>query len=372
MIKRLTTQGLLFIVILESLFIFTIIFHNFSEKTLEHSSSVLVQSPPLIASSHSNGKAQVFIYNRVPKSASTYFTRLLLSFSRSKHQFRCVRSWKNSPYRLSVSEQNRLKRFLERQAKKSVHQRLIYDRHFHFIPFQSTAKTEFFYFNLIRDPVERALSHFNYQRYVCVTKEKKGQSCTSMDPSLVNMTMDQCISKINPIQCISKSHGVRSMLSFYCGHHPICDDSKTLPTSSTVINMAKENIERYYLSIGLLESLPQSLELFEVLSPDTFRHLKKHYEQFGSSIGIHRTARKFRRQATSNTSQTLRQLLQHEYELYQFIRQRFVHQYNKYFHKSPIIDWLIQFCKDNSHWGSQIFSSNWTNSPMFDHCEKKE
>lgn len=279
---------------------------------------------------------KILIYNRVPKSGSTHFASVLFNLSREHHRFKLISSGVNHPYRLTSGQLRKLEKKLLKSARKNPQQHVIYSRHMHLAMFNASSDVTFHYMNMLRDPLERSISHFDYLRSLCLIMKRRHRNCTSLDQSVIKMTMDQCVSTGDPARCISKPYGVRSFLSFFCGHEPMCDDAETPPSSDAAIALAKYNVERYYVVLGLLEYFHSSLQLFEYIAPDVFAGLSHQYMRFGSKIGAHRTSRKFRHKPNETTLAILRQLLRPEYELYEFIRQRFINQYTTSFRKSPV------------------------------------
>ena len=279
---------------------------------------------------------KILIYNRVPKSASTHFASVLFNLSRQHHRFKVISSGFNHPYRLTSGQLSKLERELVKSAKTNPNQHIIYSRHMHLAMFNASSGVKFYYMNMLRDPTERSISHFDYQRSLCLIMKRRHRNCTSLNQSIIKMTMDQCVSTGDPARCISKPYGVRSFLSFFCGHEPMCNDAGRPPSSDAAIALAKSNVERHYLILGLLEYFHSSLELFEYIAPDVFGGLSHQYMKFGSKIRAHRTSRKFRHTPNETTYATLRQLLRPEYELYEFIRQRFINQYTTSFRKPPV------------------------------------
>lgn len=279
----------------------------------------------------SNSRMKVIIYNRITKAGSLSFATLLARFAKAKKQFRYLASAARLPYRLNTDEQKQLRNRLIKTVPKSAAHRLIYGRHMHFAEFQPNDRITFHYMNMFRDPADRAISHYNYQRVLCIRKRKKpGRNCTNADNSITKYTLDQCMSKMDPSDCLSKFYGVRSVVSFFCGHDPICDDSEKPPNSEAAIALAKSNIEKHYLVIGMLDHFNESLNVFEHVAPEMFTGLTSYYQEFGSEISRHRTPKKYVSNPSKNTRELVKKLLQPEYELYNFVQQRLSEQYRRY------------------------------------------
>ena len=58
-----------------------------------------------------------------------------------------------------------------------------------------------------------------------------------------------------------------SQLAFYCGHGPECNEFE----GEAALAMAKNNVEKYYAVVGVLEEMDKSLEVLENYVPRFFK-----------------------------------------------------------------------------------------------------
>lgn len=279
--------------------------------------------------------AVIILYNRVPKCGSSLMNALLHYLANEKGTFKFIQSTDYDQYRLSRNEQEALRSDLLDQSEQTYHRTVLYERHFHFVHFTSCEKNLFFYINQIRDPLKRALSYYDYVRYVCTVHGPTG-ACLLAHRSLLNLTMEDCVRTGDPARCLTKPYGVRSSISFFCGQAAICDDATGQPNTEKALALAKHNIERYYAHINVLEYIENSLELLEYNHPVIFGGITDIYRVTLNRSLVHETPREYRHPISERTRAILRNLLKHEYELYDFVKQRFIAQYTQAFQRAPL------------------------------------
>ncbi|CAF4287988.1 unnamed protein product, partial [Adineta steineri] len=276
----------------------------------------------------------IIVYNRVPKCGSTLLVRIFQILSNRTRAFTFRQSQELRHYRYSTEEQHTLVTDLVRYSYNVSYQRIVYEQHFHFVNLPSTSKNIFYYINQLRDPLERTLSEFDFERYIGGSSGA-GHANLFLHPSLRNLTMDECVSTGDPTRCLTKLYGVYSPISFFCGQSSFCDDTVTRPTSDAALSQAKSNIERYYIHIGILEYIQSSLELLEHIQPSIFTGVVDIYLNVFNSGKVFATPNKYRHMTSNKTRSILRQLLRPEYELYNFVRSRFIDHYTQVFHRTP-------------------------------------
>ncbi|CAF4315182.1 unnamed protein product [Rotaria sp. Silwood2] len=299
---------------------------------------MLLRHPTAIELPMSNryrNPAIVVLYNCVPKCGSYLMNILFQLLSNQTGAFTFIYDSRYIHHHLSAVEQHNLTIDLLKYTKNASGQPVVYERHFHFIHLTSTSNQIIYYINQLRDPLKRTLSHFDFRRFTCVVAHDETQ-CSLIHSSLRNMTMDECVSTGDPGRCITHPYGVRSPIAYFCGQSSICDDTVTRPTSDAALALAKSNIEQYYIYIGLLEYLESSLELLEHIQPLMFTGLVSTYVNIVKRRSINQVPKKYRHSTTNRTRDVLRQLLKPEYELYNFIRMRFIDHYTRVFHRAPI------------------------------------
>lgn len=279
----------------------------------------------------------IIVYNRVPKCGSSLMNTLLAISSDEGRRYRFIQSEDYAHFRVSLETQRKISSDLLVQTENNFQRAVVYERHLYFVNFQSKEKVIFHYINQIRDPLTRVLSTYDYIRYACHVHGPNG-SCPLGDRKYQNLSMEQCVQTGDPNRCLSPEFGVLSAISFFCGQSAICDVARDNVDREAALTLAKINVERHYSFIGVLEYLESSLELLEYTQPNLFKGILDNYRIKLNSSAVHETPRSFRHPISGKTRRLLIKLLKYEYDLYYFIRQRFMDQYSRMFHYTPRLE----------------------------------
>ena len=115
-----------------------------------------------------------------------------------------------------------------------------------------------------------------------------------------------------------------SQLSFFCGMHPDCNFFE----SEKALQRAKDNVEKYYAVVAVLEEINKSLYVLENYIPRFFRNARKLYGQLMNDTrkrGVNKNMYK------PKMPQKLRNILMNnfslEIEFYEFCKARLQKQY---------------------------------------------
>ena len=279
-------------------------------------------------------KDVIIVYNRVPKCGSTLFLTLLKRLSTKLRRFKMFGSWDFYHVRFTEEEQKKLARRLLTYSEDANGRPIFYDQHMHFFNLSLQKKTSVLYINQIRDPLEHALSTYESKRYKCLVKHSGGL-CAMLDPSVRELTLNECISTGDPARCVTRPYGISSILSFFCGQAQVCDDTLQQPSSRAALALAKSNIERFYIYVGILAYMEMSLELLEYIHLRLFAGITDIYRTGLKSKRVGATPKKHRYEISNQTRTILVRLLQPEYELYDFVRQRLFDQHRRVFGRNP-------------------------------------
>lgn len=278
----------------------------------------------------------MIVYNRLPKCGSTLMLHLLHGLLVENKRFDYMSSTHYTHNRFSSAEQIELSKSIIAYSQTLGGRSVVYNQHFHFFNMPSTSTTVFKYINVIRDPLHQALSAFDYVRYMYLTYPNNPLTETLL-PSVRNMTMDECVLEGDPARCLTKSYGGMSMISYFCGQSSVCDDTKTRPVSRAALSIAKANINRFYIWVGVLEYLESSLELLGFVLPSIFEGVVNTYRKIIKHSRVNVTPAHYRNVISNKTRTILFELLEPEYELYEFVRMRFINHYRHVFKRSPVI-----------------------------------
>ena len=226
------------------------------------------------------------IYNRVPKCGSTTVHTILQKLS-SMNKYTFIRSNRTKAVTvLPLDEERALIEDL--QAENTP---WLFVRHMQMINFSQWNLDMPEYINVIRDPSDRKRSGFYYGGKL---KEK--------------MSFDECVEKTIP-GCIQSN-----MLMFFCGMHQNCSSNKLFHT----LSIAKQNVQKYYGVVGIMEDMESYFQLLEARYPQLFSG--------ATTVYRNATARnvntKFSHSMKETTRLRLHEFLKCEYDFYRFIKQR--------------------------------------------------
>jgi len=280
----------------------------------------------------------VLVYNRIPKSGSTLMLSLLYSLSQSlgylvvRGQYHSYRYWTNND-RIGLGY------FLEQAAGRA---RTVYVQHQYYVNFTENRQQQPVMINMIRDPVEHLISSYYYKRTV-ILQHRGPLDMSQTELEIMTQPLEQCVVE-RRLECVYYGYTVHTnktqqimfrqswspeylypsdVLLYFCGHHPECSKLG----SREALQIAKHNVEHNFAVVGVLEHLTESLAVLEHTLPQFFRgvgdQLRKQSE---TQERVNKNSVKSSK-ISEEVRSVLRQRLSSEYELYQFIKQKLLRQY---------------------------------------------
>ena len=250
------------------------------------------------------GEVQRVFYNRVPKCGSRGVHAVFGVLARRQH-WKLRRHPVNGPYHLSIF---RVWQFVDHF--NSIPGPFVYTGHIHMVNMQKLGVPNPVYINLIREPAERAISHFYYSLFGSTNNVRYGMK---------GRTMEDCLEEI---ECEELNPSM--VLRFFCGHMSLCLDADDMVS---IVAQAKQNVEKFYLTVGLTEHQADFMEVLETLMPRFFFNATAiHREKEMESIQKFKTSNKY--EVKPKSMEKLKYMLGWEYEFYNFIKQRFFNQLN--------------------------------------------
>lgn len=248
------------------------------------------------------------VYNRVPKTASEMLRTLFRDQAKQQDYF-IQNKEIFVPFRLEYSVQQEVVQEISFSQLP-----YFYERHMYFIDFDAYQQPWPVYINIIRDPMDRVLSEYYWSRKICREEDR-----CYFDSAFLNETLDECVTRRSPSECISSKHGINSMIAFFCGHSEKCENH-----NEDALNLARQNIIKHYSVIGVLEKLYNFLFVLENLLPRHFKSITLSYMASGRARDETKTQTVGKRLEPSETTKAvLRHVLSREYELYEFVKLRF-------------------------------------------------
>ncbi|CAH1790901.1 unnamed protein product [Owenia fusiformis] len=251
-------------------------------------------------------------YNRVPKCGSSTLEHILYYVS-NVNNFRYSECGDYRHWRLNNNDYIAFIRSLTVLSRPFV-----IDRHLFYVKCtdikNDVASTERerklkepIYINMVRDPVEQAISNYYYDRL-------DGMSRKNFSEKEKKKTIEECLAGASSGQDLA-SCGLNMNLyaQWFCGHSDDC-----LYNITYAVETAIYNIDSAYTFIGITEHFELSLKAFEKLLP----------RYFNGSVAKYQT--RIRKKVTSNKVEPspyikglLKQYLHPSYIVYNHIKKKF-------------------------------------------------
>ena len=116
-------------------------------------------------------------------------------------------------------------------------------------------------------------------------------------------------------------------LNYSCaGHHPECSKLG----SRAALQIAKYNVEHNFAVVGLLEHLNETMAVLEHKLPQFFAGASARYRLQQAEHGAQVNKNTVKSSGISDDVRAvMRQRLSNEYELYEYVKQKLLKQYNK-------------------------------------------
>ncbi|XP_076304948.1 uronyl 2-sulfotransferase-like isoform X2 [Tachypleus tridentatus] len=258
---------------------------------------------------------QVLLYNRVPKSGGESMIYLIHKISK-QNGFNSTSSMLFNKRKLNAKNQ---KAFIEEMLK--IKPPFVYDRHIYFTDFTKFDYPNPLYINIIREPVEKMISRFFFWRMpnIHVYEELKVAGKVKMDKQTwLKKDFKECVLKSDPECTFISGQPYDLTIPYFCGHEDEC----MILNSEWALEKAKENVEKYYSVVGVLEQMDITIKVMEAYLPQFFRGLFKVHKKTGI---VNKTSKKDK--VPRRIKEMLKRNLKTEYEFYNFIIDRLHKQY---------------------------------------------
>ncbi|GMT32918.1 hypothetical protein PFISCL1PPCAC_24215, partial [Pristionchus fissidentatus] len=246
-------------------------------------------------------RPRIVVYNRVPKTASTTFTNAIAYDMFKQNSFNVVHlNLTRNRYVMSLADQSHLVRNLTEWRER---QPLFIHGHVAFIDFEKFGFPAPMFINLLREPLERLLSHYYFLRYgdnyrVGLKRARAGN----------NETFDDCISRLGH-DCDPSQMWLQ--IPYFCGHHAFCSEIG----SRHALEQAKRTLVEKYLVVGVVDRLRDTVALLEATIPDFFHGALGHFDSLDDNRAHLRNTKK----KIAPSAQTL--FLVHSTEVYKVERE---------------------------------------------------
>ncbi|XP_076336643.1 uronyl 2-sulfotransferase-like isoform X2 [Tachypleus tridentatus] len=244
------------------------------------------------------------MYNRAPKCGSTTIYNIMRKLSVDLG----YQHYNSKIYDKKILDESQQRRFVKRVRK--MPSPCSFDRHVFFVNFSKFGEKSPLYINVVRDPVERIISSYFYRRVTARRRANKER----LNEYWMNK-FEQCVLSSDP-ECTfidGRTYSVL-LLPYFCGQDKKC----LVHNHPWALWQAKQNIEKFYPVVGVLEDMNTTLIVLERRLPRFFRGALKLYH----NTGIRRNQNTHKEEVSEEIKDLLRANLTAEYELYFFIKRR--------------------------------------------------
>ncbi|XP_065669476.1 heparin sulfate O-sulfotransferase [Hydra vulgaris] len=258
----------------------------------------------------------IILYNRVPKTGSTSFMSLLYALqSVNKFSVAYVNvSWIS--HRFLFLDQYR---FALNVTSWNIRKPAIYSGHFPFLDFTKLGMHQPLYINIVRKPLDRAVSHYYFIRYGDTYLPNKKRLRHGDETSF-----DDCV-KLNSSECSEAKLWMQ--IPYFCGSDAFCWE----PGSEKALLHAKINLEKHYFLVGLMEKMDSFIEILESILPRFFHGSLKLFLKDGQ-VQLRKT--KIKKSLLPQTVEHFKKskVWQMEEDFYQFVKKHFDTTYQEFIH----------------------------------------
>lgn len=239
---------------------------------------------------------RVIFVIRIAKCASTFFSNLLHTLTRESpfdlfiHQSGAF-DW-DAPQIQEVAD-----------LAKSRRKRFIYSRHFYYADFRPCDLRDYSYITLVREPVARFVSSYLYYHF-----SSRPQVQAVLDSTHSNESLMDCLEQQHE-GCVSNL-----MTRYFCGSYKFCKLG-----NDEALRVAKENLKKHFVVVGLVEEMAISLKIFKMILPLLFSKLNT--REFTLPPAVNKNEKKLKidkaeREAIENANHA-------DVKLYQYARELF-------------------------------------------------
>ncbi|CAH1778897.1 unnamed protein product [Owenia fusiformis] len=247
-------------------------------------------------------------YTRMPKCGSTTILDYL-KMIQDRNDFQ-VYHYKYVEIAHEISEHSKAEetflRTFQNEKDTSV-KNLAFVRHIGYFNFTKRGIRQPLLIDMLRDPVERAISRFYFIRQPSEAIRR------NLSESIINETLSQCIKREGKNQtCVAPTY-----VQWFNSYTPDID-----PKDVKFINRAKNIIEKEYVCVGILEQLSESLTVFSKLIPQYFGGIHD-YLKNNTKISNAGNRRKGKDKLPKGIRDTIVDVLASDYDIYKFAVQLF-------------------------------------------------
>ncbi|XP_062515643.1 heparan sulfate 2-O-sulfotransferase 1-like isoform X2 [Corticium candelabrum] len=251
------------------------------------------------------GDHTLVLYNRVPKTGSTTFMWVVYKLCSNLHYNVLHLNITNNDLIMAPSDQYDFVQNITRWRDKLPG---LYHGHVAYIDFLRFGFSQPLYIQIIREPLERLVSHYYFLRYgdnfrSHLIRSKMGDKTT----------FDECVQQ-KLYAC--KPERIWLQVGLFCGHEPQC----WKPGNEWALMTAKHNLVSNYLLVGFTDQIPEFIAVLEAMIPRFFRGASKLYAEAGAKSHLRRTVKKDNMSDETVTIMKSSRVYRMEKDFYDFAR----------------------------------------------------
>uniref|UniRef100_A0AC35G5P4 Uncharacterized protein n=1 Tax=Panagrolaimus sp. PS1159 TaxID=55785 RepID=A0AC35G5P4_9BILA len=259
---------------------------------------------------------KIVIYNRIPKTGSTTLTNAIGYDLCKINEFNSIHlNLTKNKFSMNLIDQSEFINNITTWKEKLP---AFYHGHVAFIDFTRFGLPNPIYINLIREPLERLLSHYYFLRYgdnyrVGLKRSKAGN----------NETFDECIENGGK-DCEMKQMWIQ--IPYFCGTAAFCSE----PGNEMALKQAKWNLVNRYLIVGLNERMEDLIFILEKLLPKFFKGAYRHFKSLSDDRAhLRYTNKKIPPNETTISKIQSDSIYKMEKEFYDFAKKEFENLWQK-------------------------------------------
>ena len=249
----------------------------------------------------------VIVYNRIPKTGST-------SFMNATYKLALVNRFSVALVKLSTKKYlwhfNDQYFFAKNITLWQARKPAVFHGHFPFLGFIPLGFPQPLYINIVRDPLERFVSHYYFLRFGDTYSPNKIRKRHG-DPT----TLDECVLQRKYDCNITR---MWLQIPYFCGSDPIC----WKPGNKFALHRAKENVLNYYFLVGTTDRIGNFVEILDKALPRIFKGAGKMFN-FGRGIHLRKTKKKIPVKEETITQIKASSIWKMEQDFYVFVKERF-------------------------------------------------
>lgn len=249
----------------------------------------------------------LLLYNRVPKTGSTSFMNVVYSLTQKNHFSAAYVNVSSKSHRWLFQDQFRFAKNLTHWKSR---QPGVFHGHFPFLSFIPMGLPQPIYINIVRDPLERLVSHYYFLRHgdtYLPNKIRKKQGDKT--------TFDECVIK-RLSDCQAEKLWVQ--IPYFCGSDPDC----WKPGNKGALHRAKRNVINYYFLVGTTDRISDFVDVLEKTLPRFFDGASNLFNANGG-VHIRKTKKKVPLDPSTIEHFKSNPVWKLEQDFYMFIKERF-------------------------------------------------